>query len=77
MQQLQEGDVSEFMRLGREAVEEHDTLYIDMLKENIDREALRCSSSVRESDDEVKRRLDTACTLLMQAIFDKHFQNRN
>jgi hypothetical protein len=55
------------------ATTEHDTLYIDMLKDNIDDIALRVNNS-EESDDEVKKRLDGACTRLMPAVFNRPFQ---
>ena len=73
MKQLAEGNVQDFLKLGIQATKEHDTLYIDMLKENIDEDELRCASSTTENEHDLKARLDNSCTILMQPIFEKRF----
>lgn len=59
---------SKFIRLGNTAIADHDNLYMEMLKENIDKESLRVAGT-NENETQVKRRLDEACASFMEATF--------
>ena len=59
---------SEFCKLGHNATIDHDNLYMTMLKEKIDEESLRIGGA-GESEEDVKNRLDGACTSFMADTF--------
>ena len=62
---LHYGNVPDFCRLGSKATKEHDTLYLDMIKHNIDDIKLQVKVVPDENEYDVKERLDTICSELM------------
>ena len=66
-----------FGKLGAVATKEHDTLYIQMLKSNIDHPKLR-DMHMEDTDschvDCIKRRLDAQCTVLIQKTVLEHLE---
>lgn len=66
---LNYGNVPDFCLLGNKATKEHDTLYIDMIKTNIDDMQLQDNVDPNENECDVKERLDSRCSELMADHF--------